>query len=93
MVSIECQTSIESSEQAIDRDFEKDQRDFPPELQQQYADAWREYQPDTHISFEPTVEGALNLAKDADQGLGVLTLITGSLYLVGGALRLLEPVS
>ena len=64
---------------------------FPAEVQQQYMHAWREYQPDGQVAVEPTVEGALNLARTADCGQGVQTLITGSLYLVGSALRLLEP--
>lgn len=63
------------------------------EVQQQYIHAWREYQTDTQVSVEPTVEGALNLARMADRGAGMQTLITGSLYLVGGALRLLEPTN
>lgn len=49
------------------------------------------FQPHAKVSVEPTVEGALSLAKASDQGKGVHTLITGSLYLVGSALRLLEP--
>ena len=60
-------------------------------LQQQYINAWTEFQPRALVSVEPTVQGALSLAKASDQGKGILTLITGSLYLVGGALRILEP--
>lgn len=61
------------------------------EVQQQYIHAWKEYQTEAQVSVEPTVEGALNLARMADRGAGMQTLITGSLYLVGSALRLLEP--
>ena len=46
--------------------------------------------PDTKKSFQPTIEGALRLAKSLDEGSGTASLITGSLYLVGGALRVLE---
>lgn len=59
-------------------------------MQQQYIEAWREYQPDWRVSVELTVEGALSLGRDTDRGAGMHTLITGSLYLVGSALRLLE---
>ena len=64
---------------------------FAGEMQQQYIQAWREYQPDAEVSVELTVEGALSLARASDCGAGMHTLITGSLYLVGSALRLLEP--
>lgn len=60
------------------------------EIQRQYTQAWREHQPDAKVSVELTVEGALRLARAADRGTGIQTLITGSLYLVGSALRLLE---
>ena len=67
-------------------------RAFDVEMQRQYTQAWREYWPDTGVSVELTVEGALSLARASDRGAGIHTLITGSLYLVGSALRLLEPV-
>ncbi len=66
-------------------------RSFVDEIQQHYIQAWREYQPDAEVSVELTVEGALSLARAADRGAGMHTLITGSLYLVGSAIRLLEP--
>ena len=69
-----------------------DSRPFDKELQQNYIRAWSEYQPGVEISIELTVEGALNLARAVNRGAGMHTLITGSLYLVGSALRLLEPV-
>lgn len=46
---------------------------------------------DAQVSIEPTVEGALSLARMADRGAVMQTLITGSLYIVGSAPRLLEP--
>lgn len=60
-------------------------------MQQQYIDAWKSIFPQTQTAFESTVEGALNLAKSLDKGQGTQTLVTGSLYLVGAALRILEP--
>lgn len=46
------------------------------------------------IHTEPTIEGALELAKKlCNQSNGMQTFITGSLYLVGGALLFLEPTS
>lgn len=74
-----------------DDNLEIRSKPFPDVVQKQYVHAWREHQPDGQVSVEPTVEGALNLARTADRGEGVQTLITGSLYLVGSALRLLEP--
>lgn len=76
-----------------DRCFAGNSKSCVEEVQQQYIQAWREYQTDAQVSVEPTVEGALNLAKMADRGAGMQTLITGSLYLVGSALRLLEPIN
>ena len=70
--------------------MDSNSRPFAEELQQHYIQAWREYQPDAEVSVELTVEGALGLARAMDRGAGMHTLITGSLYLVGSALRLLE---
>ena len=75
-----------------ERSTESDNKPFTEELQRNYKRAWIEYQPNTEISVEPTVEGALNVARAADRGAGICTLITGSLYLVGSALRLLDPI-
>lgn len=66
-------------------------RNFAEELQQHYIHAWKEHQPGAKVSVELTVEGALDLARATDRGAGMYALITGSLYLIGGALRLLEP--
>ena len=62
------------------------------EHEAEYIQAWRNVDSDVEISIEPTIEGALNLArKIGDRGRGSQTLITGSLYLVGGALSILQP--
>ncbi|KAI4229803.1 MAG: hypothetical protein L6R36_000590 [Xanthoria steineri] len=64
---------------------------FSPELQKDYIEAYRSIDPDARISIEPTIEGALNLARDTGRGDDHMhALVTGSLYLIGGALRLLE---
>ena len=75
----------------LDRPFKIFQGCFLQEIQQEYVSAWRVFQPSADVSVEPTVEEALSLAKGFNQGQGVLALVTGSLYLVGTALRLLEP--
>jgi len=60
--------------------------------QADYARIYRTIGPDTKISVQPTIEQALLQAKEiGDRNGGMQTLITGSLFLVGGALRLLEP--
>ena len=64
---------------------------FSEDLQDYCRDAWQRIQPSTRISFEPTVGQAIQRAKSLDPSHGVSTLITGSLYLVGAALRTLEP--
>lgn len=81
------------TDHTLDRCFKRNSESYVEDLQQQYVHAWREYQTDAQVSVEPTVEGALNLARKADRGAGMQTLITGSLYLVGSALRLLEPTN
>ncbi|PVH86704.1 putative tetrahydrofolylpolyglutamate synthase [Cadophora sp. DSE1049] len=63
----------------------------PSQDQQVYATIWRRAQPDTSIAFEPTIQGALELARKIGKDHGsVQTLITGSQHLVGGALSLLQ---
>ncbi|KAL8906531.1 MAG: hypothetical protein Q9207_001969 [Kuettlingeria erythrocarpa] len=64
---------------------------FSPDLQKDYIDAYRSIDPGARISIEPTIEGALNLAREiGSRDNGMQALVTGSLYLIGGALRLLE---
>ena len=74
----------------LDQSFRHTDQPFSTEKQEQYFDAWRSIFPETHMAFELTVEGALNLARSFDQGSGTQTLVTGSLYLIGSALRILE---
>ncbi|KAL2045242.1 hypothetical protein N7G274_002325 [Stereocaulon virgatum] len=65
---------------------------FTVELQKNYVEAWRSVYSESYTAFKPSIEGALNLAQaiGAKSG-GMQTLVTGSLHLVGGALRLLDP--
>lgn len=61
------------------------------DVHKEYEQAWNSIDPNAEISVEPTIEGALKLAKEiGDRGNGMQTLITGSLYLIGGALLFLE---
>ena len=47
--------------------------------------------PGVQISIEPTIDQALNLAREIGNAKdGMQTLVTGSLYLVGGALSSIE---
>jgi len=55
-----------------------------------YTEIWKRTQPATSILFEPTIQGAMELArKIGREHGGMQTLVTGSLRLVGGALGLL----
>jgi folylpolyglutamate synthase len=61
-------------------------------LQDVYSAIWKRAQPDTNILFEPTIQGALEIARKIGKEHGSMqSLITGSLHLVGGALSLLQP--
>lgn len=58
---------------------------------EEYARAWREYEPRTMVYCEGTIEGALERARMIGQTSKLAhVLITGSLHLVSGALRILE---
>lgn len=64
---------------------------FSLDLQKSYVDAYRNVEPDVDVAIEPDIESALNRARRIGNGAsGMQTLVTGSLYLVGGALRLLD---
>ena len=74
-----------------DQSLQRSAQIFSDEMRQLYIDTWKNIFPRTQTAFEPTIDGALKLARSFDQGAGTQNLITGSLYLVGGALRILEP--
>ncbi len=60
-------------------------------VQRTIADAWNEFEPDTEIevysSVEEAVENAREISKESER---LLVLVTGSLHLVGGFLKVLE---
>lgn len=60
-------------------------------MRDEYLKVWQDMLPETPAAFEPTIEGAINIAKTHSDTNGCRVFITGSLYLVGGALRVLEP--
>jgi folylpolyglutamate synthase len=65
---------------------------FSAEVQQHYAEVWKNLDPQATISRTRTIEEALHRAREiGDQEDGMQTLVTGSLHLVSGALCLLEP--
>jgi hypothetical protein len=65
---------------------------FPLDIQELYSGVWERVDPIAKISYEPTIEDAVRLAKSiGERDNGMQTLVTGSLYLVGGVLRLLKP--
>ena len=60
-------------------------------VQRTIADAWSEFEPDTEIevysSIEEAVENAREISKENEK---LLVLVTGSLHLVGGFLKVLQ---
>ncbi|GAB7361651.1 hypothetical protein MBLNU230_g1702t1 [Neophaeotheca triangularis] len=59
-----------------------------PEL---FHDVWSVIHPGTQVRDEPTIQGAIDLARELGSGgAGVQTLITGSQHLVGPSLRILQ---
>ncbi|KAL8821427.1 MAG: hypothetical protein Q9223_000530 [Gallowayella weberi] len=76
---------------SIDHCCKTPEQPFSVDLQKEYIEAYRSIDPVACISIEPSIEGALNLAKGiGSRDNGMQALVTGSLYLIGGALRLLE---
>lgn len=69
-------------------------------VQKALADTWREIDPSTEVQVKATIEEAVGFvrelaAKENQEGSGredarVMTLVTGSLHLVGGFLEVLE---
>lgn len=61
-------------------------------IQEAYKAQWQSFDGKADITVVPTITEALALAKNIGyRSNGALTLITGSLRLVGGALSILEP--
>ncbi|MCJ1377182.1 hypothetical protein MMC17_000274 [Xylographa soralifera] len=68
-----------------------DRFDSNETFQQDYAEVWKAISPEVEFSVKPTIEEALERAREiGKRGRGMQTLVTGSLYLVGGTLSLLE---
>lgn len=85
-----CVTSLTFSR----TDYGSDRPPIIPEIPSQdvYSAIWKRNQPDTNILFQPTIQGALAIAREiGKEHGGMQSLITGSLRLVGGALGLLQP--
>ncbi|KAI8305356.1 MICOS complex subunit MIC60 [Colletotrichum sp. SAR11_59] len=63
-------------------------------VQKQFAERWRELDPQADVRVIPTIEEALDyvrgLAESNGEGESVQAFVTGSLHLVGGALQILE---
>lgn len=75
----------------LDPCFKPPEKPFSLDLQTEYIQTYRTIDPNVRIAVEPTIEGALNLArKIGNSSNGMQTLVTGSLYLIGGVLRLLK---
>ncbi|EEH36787.2 folylpolyglutamate synthase [Paracoccidioides lutzii Pb01] len=62
------------------------------ELCAMYCSVWKELDPQATVTSDPTIERAVKLARQiGDREDGMQALVTGSLHMVGGALRFLHP--
>lgn len=63
-----------------------------PDFCAMHSSLWKDLDPKSQISIEPTIERAIKRAKQLSaQKDGSQILVTGSLHLVGGAVNLLRP--
>ena len=62
-------------------------------VQTTYAEIWRTLDNNTEVITTATIEEAMTRAQEIGAANGMQTLITGSLYLVGGALYIIEAMS
>lgn len=89
-------TNVTYAQGGYKRDFVNhhyDARDIADMVvQRRLAERWAALDPGCDTRVAPTIEEALNLARDVGKRAGVKTdaLITGSLHLVGGALGMLD---
>ncbi|EQB53435.1 folylpolyglutamate synthase [Colletotrichum gloeosporioides Cg-14] len=91
-------TNVTYKETGYKRDFVNHQYDNKAieamTVQTQFAERWRELDPQADVRVIPTIEEALDyvrgLAESNQEGESVQALVTGSLHLVGGALQILE---
>lgn len=58
-----------------------------------FADTWKAFYPDADVYHEPTISGAIQLARRLSTGEDTQILITGSQHLIGPALRILQAQS
>jgi len=73
---------------AIDPKFIKAQSEKATEV---FSRIWHEFYPESIVTYEPYIKGALKLAKQLGESEGgTQTLITGSQHLVGPALSILQ---
>ena len=61
-------------------------------MKEKYFRVLHDIVPETPSVFEPTIEAAIKAARAYGGHDGGKVLVTGSLYLVGGALRIIDPV-
>ena len=83
---------IRVSNTCPDRSFQNLNPALVAEMREAYTRVWHSNFPDTPAVFEPTIEGAIDTARTSEESDSGQVLVTGSLYLVGGVLRILEPV-
>ena len=78
----------------LDQCLKPPEKPFSLDVQMDYIEAWKSIDPVVDMTVETTIEGALKLALEiGNRDGGMQTLVTGSLYLVGGALSFLEPTT
>jgi folylpolyglutamate synthase len=60
-------------------------------VQRTIADAWSDFEPDTEVEVYASIEEAVENAREVSKETGkLLVLVTGSLHLVGGFLKVLQ---
>ena len=57
-----------------------------------YIKFWIEEYPNCTTLSKASIDGAIQYARGVGNAAGMRTLVTGSLHLVGGALRILQPM-
>ncbi|KAH6633964.1 Mur ligase [Chaetomium sp. MPI-SDFR-AT-0129] len=89
-------TNVTYAKTGYKRDFvnrQHDPKDIEEMTQQRiFAERWKQLDPSANILLIPTIEEAINTAREfaKEDEPPVQALITGSLHLVGGALGILE---
>jgi folylpolyglutamate synthase len=61
------------------------------DIQKLYAETWKTLDPNAHVSIQPTIHDALELAKQiGDEAHGMQTLVTGTTRLIGSVLAIMN---